>query len=350
MSKSLTSKVAEATDLRTGEIRSLQQQLKKSEERRRLAEENLKHAEQQLAEANLRQEYLDLLNREPNVRSVSYKKTKPTGHASAIVVWNDWHVEELVDSKTVNGLNEYNLQLAEKRFLKSLEKTILLLESARTISKIDHLVLGLLGDHITGYIHEELVESNLLSPTDALLLCHDLIATGIKFLLKEAKVARIDIVTCYGNHGRTTMKPRVSTASQNSFEQLLYKLLSRYMTDPRLNWQLGVGYHNLLEIQGKLVRFHHGDAIKYGGGVGGLTIPTLKSIAQWDRAQRADLDIFGHYHQFLFHKKFVCCNCMIGYNAYALKIKADHSDPSQTFIVMDKSRPSPVTVQEIYCT
>ena len=301
MSKSLASKVAEATDLRTGEIRSLQQQLKKSEERRRLAEENLKHAEQQLAEANLRQEHLDLLNREPNVRSVSYKKTKPTGHASAIVVWNDWHVEELVDSKTVNGLNEYNLQLAEKRFLKSLEKTILLLESARTISKIDHLVLGLLGDHITGYIHEELVESNLLSPTDALLLCHDLIATGIKFLLKEAKVA-------------------------------------------------GVGYHNLLEVQGKLVRFHHGDAIKYGGGVGGLTIPTLKAIAQWDRAQRADLDIFGHYHQFLFHKKFVCCNCMIGYNAYALKIKADHSDPSQTFIVMDKSRPSPVTVQEIYCT
>ena len=90
--------------------------------------------------------------------------------------------------------------------------------------------------------------------------------------------------------------------------------------------------------------------MSYWGGVGGLTIPVLKSIAQWDKAKRADLDIFGHWHTMIYHRKFIASGCLIGYNAYALRIKADFAEPSQTFAVIDRDRPGAVTVQEIYCT
>lgn len=351
MGKSLVQSVISESHPDTLRCRQLERDLSRVTGRAKLAEDRYTHAERELAEALKRQEYLDLLNREPHHRSISLKRAKPTGSASAMVMWNDWHVEELVDPNTVNGLNSYNLKVAEQRFLKTLEKTILLLESARTISKIDHIVLCLLGDHITGYIHEELVESNLLSPTEALLFAQDMIDTGIRFLLKEARVSQIDVVTCVGNHGRTTLKPRVSTSCKNSFEWLMYVELAKFHANtPKLNWKIGTGYHNFIEVQKKLVRCHHGDAIKYGGGVGGLTIPTLKAIAQWDRVQRADLDMFGHYHTFMWHPKFIVGNCLIGYNAYAVKIKADESDPSQTFVVIDRARKHPVTVQETYCT
>jgi hypothetical protein len=41
--------------------------------------------------------------------------------------------------------------------------------------KIDTLVFAILGDMISGYIHDELVESNHLSPTQAVLFAQNLL-------------------------------------------------------------------------------------------------------------------------------------------------------------------------------
>lgn len=120
--------------------------------------------------------------------------------------------------------------------------------------------------------------------------------------------------------------------------------------EKRITFKVETGYHNWLDVQGKLVRFHHGDWLKYNGGVGGITIPVNKSLNEWNKAKRADYDIFGHWHQHQKHYRWCACNCLIGYNPYALSIKADWSEPSQTLLVFDRDRPVPVLVQEIYCT
>jgi hypothetical protein len=127
----------------------------------------------------------------------------------------------------------------------------------------------------------------------------------------------------------------------------MYHNLARTHKD--FNWRIADGYILRSEIQGKRIRFHHGNYMKYQGGVGGITIPVIKAIAAWDRTWRADLDVFGHWHQYLAHPKFVSCNCLIGYGPYAEFVKAEYSPPSQTLIVIDKDRPRPVTVKEIYC-
>ena len=87
-----------------------------------------------------------------------------------------------------------------------------------------------------------------------------------------------------------------------------------------------------------MLRFHHGHGMKYGGGVGGIYIPINKAIAQWNKALRADLDVFGHWHQFRDGGNFICNGSIIGYNAYALRIKADYEEPKQAFFLMDKNR------------
>lgn len=332
------------------QVRQLERSLARSEQKRKIAEEKYAAAEKEIAEYAKRQEYIDELETGPNPKSVSFRSTKPSGSATAIIAWNDWHVEEYVDPATVNGLNAYDLKIAEDRFRHVLKNSVKLLNSDRTISNIRDIVLAVLGDMITGYIHEELMEGNLLSPTEALLFAQDMIATGIDFLLKEADVDSITVVTSIGNHGRTTPKRRIATAYKNSFEWLMYQNLARtYRNNPRVKWKIERSYHNFLEVQGKVVRFHHGDALRYQGGIGGITIPVLKAISQWDKAHHADLDVFGHWHQLLPHRKFVACNCMIGYTPYSAEIKADFSPPSQTYIVMDKTRPHPVVVREIYC-
>jgi hypothetical protein len=339
-----------AEDERLRELRRRDTELARVKAERDQAIAKLKQAEADLASAEARQSVLDAIAT-PEPKSISAGSPKPGGNATAILCMSDWHVEESVDPNTVNGLNEFDLTIASERIKRTFSKAVRLLDSARTLSKIGDVVLWLGGDFISGYIHPELAENNALSPTEALIFAQDHICGGIDFLLKEAGVKSITIPTSHGNHGRTTEKRRVASAAANSFEWLMYKTLERhYRNDPRVIWKVAEGYHNWLDIQGKSIRFHHGDELRYGGGVGGITIPVNKAIAQWDKSKRADLDIFGHWHQMLHHRKFVSNNCLIGYSPFALAIKADFAAPSQTFVVIDRDRPGAVTVQEIYCT
>jgi len=271
----------------------------------------------------------------PLVKSSS----KAIGNATAVMVASDWHVEEKVDPSTVNDLNEYNLTIAEKRASEFFRKGLFLTNLVRNGIKIDRLVLALLGDLISGYIHEELQEDNYLSPTEATLFVQDLLCAGIDFLLKEGNFKEIIIPCCWGNHGRTTMKKRHSTSYKNSYEWMMYKTLEKtYRNNKRVKFIVNNSYHVYLPVYDNFViRFHHGDNIRYAGGVGGITIPANKAIAQWNKSETAYLDVFGHFHQQMMDcGSFVANGSLIGWNAFAISIKAAYEDPKQSFFVIDK--------------
>lgn len=266
------------------------------------------------------------------------KVTKETdGEATAVAVASDWHAEETVERKTVNNLNEFNLTIADDRITKFFQNVVRLTRIERHGVKLERLVLHLGGDMMTGHIHEELMEKNGLSPTETVLWLQDRILGGIKTLLKDFQ--HIVVVCNYGNHGRTTRKPRHATGASNSYEWMMYHQLARVSSGlfgSAVEWHIADGYHLLLDVYGKTIRFHHGDGLKYQGGVGGITIPVNKAIAQWNIAIRADLDVFGHWHQSVQNPAWVCNGSLIGYNAYSVAIKAAYEPPSQTFFLFDK--------------
>ena len=85
--------------------------------------------------------------------------------------------------------------------------------------------------------------------------------------------------------------------------------------------------------------------MKYGGGVGGIFIPAYKSIAQWNKAKKADMDVFGHFHQQKDGGNFISNGSLIGWNSYAIRIKADYEKPSQTFFLIDKQHFKTITTK-----
>lgn len=294
-----------------------------------------------------------ILEMEAAKRHAKFTKllSKPGAKSSPIVVLNDWHSEEKVDPDTVGGLNKFNLEIAAKRIRHVFQKIPILLDSLGPFfgGLNEQLILALLGDMITGYIHPELRESNYLSPGEALLFVQDQLCEGIDFLLRE-KVAKTLLLPCVdGNHGRTTEKMRVSTRHENSNEWLLYHQLAKlYRHEPRIAFKIDKDIHNIVPVQGRKVRFQHGDAISYQGGVGGISIPVNKAIAAWNISERVDLDVFAHWHQSIQTEWWVCCNCLIGPTAYARKIKAAFSKPAQTLIVMSKEH-GKVLAMNIHC-
>jgi len=120
--------------------------------------------------------------------SFEYKIGSKDSEATAVVLASDWHIEELVKRETVNGLNEYNLKIAEQRIHEFFQNTLKLVETQQHSVKINTLVLALLGDIISGNIHTELLENCQLRPIEAIIMAENLLIGGINYLLNNSKL------------------------------------------------------------------------------------------------------------------------------------------------------------------
>jgi len=271
------------------------------------------------------------------------------GGATVIVALSDWHVEERVDPATVNGLNDYDLEVADRRIAELAERFAALLEHERQLVTVDHVVVWLGGDFLSGHIHEDTAEMAQLAPLAATRWAGERIRGFLDMVAGMAK--RVTVATNSGNHGRSTPKLRVGTELDHSFEQDLYLRLSAEERQANVAWQVGTGYLNVVDLDGFKVRFHHGHAVSYGGGVGGITITTNKAIAAWDRIDRADLTVFGHWHQFswLRSSRYVSNGSLIGHSAYATRIKASYEPPCQAFVVVDHGRREVTKALPLFC-
>jgi hypothetical protein len=266
-----------------------------------------------------------------------------------VVLLSDIHAEERVDPDTVNGLNEYSLEVCDQRMSELMERFAVLLEHERRLAKIDRVVVWLGGDLISGHIHDDTAELAQLAPLTATRWIGARLRGFLDAVSENAR--EVIVTTNSGNHGRSTEKLRVGTELEHSFEQNLYLTMAAAEKRKNVRWQVGTGYLNYLDLDGFVIRFHHGHAIKYGGGVGGITIPTNKAIAAWDAVKRADLTCFGHWHQFQWLRagRYVANGSVIGHSAYATRIKAAYEPPCQACIVIDHGRHEVTKAMPIYC-
>ena len=329
----------ELPDTQDKDIRSLQRKLATAKANLSAVKERHEAAENELATVSKKLELYEATAGEFSHPPIPKGKVKRNGTATALIVATDWHSEQRVNPATVNGQNEFNLEIADRRITNLWQKAVYLTEAARHLSKIKQCVLACLGDMITGYIHDELLETNFASPPAATIWVQERLCAGIEYLLKHGGFDSIEVPCTVGNHGRTTQRMRVATRSQNSYEWLIYQNVAReFRKERRVRFIINDAYHTYLDIQGWKCRFHHGDGMQYQGGVGGLSIPVNKAIAQWNKSIRADYDFFGHWHHFLWHKSWVCCPPLIGYDAWSLWIKAEFDIPAQAFGVIERDR------------
>lgn len=268
------------------------------------------------------------------IRPTKGKKSE----ATALWMASDWHVGEKVTLGQTNGINEYNPKIAQARaeafFRNGLKLTKL---SAHDIH-IDTIVLALLGDFITGHLHLDAVENNYLPPVEETLLAQRLLISGIEYILNNSEYRLV--IPCHsGNHGRTTKFSHFGSENGHSLEFFMYQSIAGYFRDEkRITFIIPEGSHSYVDVYGRNIRFLHGHDVKFGGGVGGLTIPLNKAIAQWDKSRPAFLTCLGHFHQKFDGGQFMVNGSLIGYNSFALSIKASAERPQQQFALIDKAR------------
>jgi hypothetical protein len=257
---------------------------------------------------------------------------------TAFTVASDWHIDEIVHGAEINFVNEFNLDIARKRVKLYFHYVARILKMLQNESPIRRLVITALGDFISGWIHEELMQTNSMTPPEAVDECFEMWVSGLKYLLAETDV-EILFLACSGNHARITPRMHAKGSHVKNYEWLLYRFLAMWfheMGEDRIKFKLPTGYFNLLNVYGKDIRVHHGERIRYNGGVGGITIPLNKAIAAWNKTRHVDLDILGHFHQRIITKCCVMNGSLVGYNEFAEMIKADYEPPQQSFFALHK--------------
>lgn len=272
------------------------------------------------------------------------KKVSGKSQSVAVMLASDFHVEESITKGQTNGLNEYNLKVAEARATQFFSNGLRLIRMFQQDTKIDTLILALLGDFISGSIHEDTAENNSLGPVDALKFAERLVASGIQFLLDNSELKLV--IPCHsGNHARSTKEQRIATENENSFEYYMYHVLADHFRDePRIKFLISPAYHSYVEVYDEVIRFHHGHFVRSSGGIGGIFTPVYKAIGNWNDGKVATLDCFGHHHQSRDGGTFICNGSLIGYNPYAVAIKAKFERPAQTLFLIERKRGRTITV------
>lgn len=335
----LVEKAKAHNDHEEKDIRRLTQQLAAARLKLKGVQDLYTKAENELATANKVVEMFEATRGQFDDKPLKRDKHSKDAHATGLIVACDWHAEETVDPKTINNENAFNIHIAEQRIHQLWQKALLLIDNVRGLTRMDDLVLALLGDHIGGHIHDELAETNCMSPFEATYWVQNQIRHGIRLLKDKSKCKRIRIVCCSGNHGRDTKKQRVGTREKHSYEWFAYKnIADHFANDPVVQFQIADGVLSYVNIEGRDVRLTHGDAFKFQGGIGGLSVPVNRKISQWDKTRRAYHTFFGHWHQYGHYGTATACPTLKGYDAFSEWIGAAKESPAQLFAVFDSRR------------
>ena len=249
---------------------------------------------------------------------------KGGGHrAIPSFVVSDWHWGEKVKPQQVDGLNRYDVRIAEMRMKKAFEGCARVCRDYIKGMDYEGIQLHLPGDMISGSIHEELKETNEVTVAESVVGIVEPLEAGINMLAKE--FGKVNISCVVGNHPRGTRKPIAKNRAQDNMDWLIYKLVERDMkSNPAVTISVGEAADAHVQLYNTRYVLTHGDQFRGGGGIAGILSPLLLgSHRKTRRAATAgnpyDVMVFGHFHQSLWFpsKGLIGSGCGIGYNEYA---------------------------------
>ena len=268
----------------------------------------------------------------------------------ALLQYSDQHIDEVVESDSVMGLNEYNPTIAEKRNELYFYKAAKLIRHHQAHYNIKRIVLAMQGDAIGGWIHPELEQTNSLSPNEAIYKFKGMAVAGIEYLSKNVDVEEITVVCICGNHSRETKKTQFSNFTDTNKEYWMYldiKSICESLGLSKVKFIIPKAEMAIVDIFDKRYLFAHGHQFRYAGGVGGIFPSMLRWFANITKSLKIDAAFIGHWHTSIMTRKVIVNASMKGYDAFSIGRGFEFERPSQNLILID-SKYDICLFQQIY--
>lgn len=243
-------------------------------------------------------------------------------HGIIVAQLTDLHFDEVVKPEEVMFLNAYNRHIAEVRFQRWAEKVIELPRRYFAGVALDGLFIPATGDIFSGDIHAELKESN----EDHLLasLVHWMERMIAALELLEREYGDVTVGAVVGNHGRTTIKPVFKGRAHSNVEWLFWSVVRSRLADRGSKVRVIVSDSMDLNVPvyGRNHLLTHGDQYHGGTGISGAFAPLMLGTHRKGQRQAVagfpmDLQVLGHFHQYLDLPGVIMGGSMKGYDEYA---------------------------------
>lgn len=268
---------------------------------------------------------------------VTPKKHGKTTAEVPVTSWADWHAAEVVSREQLNGVNEYNMAIMDRRVRLLVQRTISLAKEHGP-GNYPGVIVNLLGDFVSGGLHPELVKTDAEGVLPAALRVRDLLVWGLAEMADA--FGQVYAPAVCGNHGRNTPKPEYKDYVYENFDWLIYQMVIRAFDD-RKDDRVKIDVRPANEVYYRVFEQRclamHGDmmGVKGGDGIIGALGPIMRGeikVRGWADSAGIGYDHMdiGHWHQPLFLPRCTVANTLKGYCEYAKNaLRAPITPPSQ---------------------
>lgn len=249
------------------------------------------------------------------------KKVTKAHRATPVLMLSDLHLDEVVDLDEMDGINCFDREIAHRRLEKVINSTVDLLKNYTAGTHYDGIVAALLGDIVTGVIHDELARTNESPVPDTIVHWVPELASALRHLADE--FGRVYVPVVDGNHDRTYKQTPSKQRATSSFAWIIYNWLADALReDSRITFGITTSPEQLVDVYDTTFLLSHGDGFRSQGGVGGLYPSMLKWLLKkhqlYSKTKRDfDYALLGHWHQDLWGQDFVVNASLKGYDEYA---------------------------------
>ena len=122
-----------------------------------------------------------------------------------VLLFSDPQWGETISAENMDGINEYNVAIAEARYRKLIERAVDISFEHLPRNRYEGMIYLRGGDMVSGDIHQELRETNELCGVESIRSLVAAETWGIKKLVDA--FGSVHVVSVPGNHGRTSLKP-----------------------------------------------------------------------------------------------------------------------------------------------
>lgn len=263
------------------------------------------------------------------------------GRAAALLHISDVHTGEVVKREEVNGLNEYDLAICQRRIRRLFTATLEILPRWTQDCRLEGVVVALNGDLISGNIHDELAWTNAVESNEQVWFITDEMAAGLGKL--RDKFGKVDVYVTPGNHGRQTRRTHAKRTAALNFDTMIGKALSRHFAgDKRVTIHVSPSREAKYSIFGWSVLQTHHDA--GGGGGQGFAGPVLPIVRKGKKLEHIGIQrrefyeiILTAHHHFVTNPTYRLFGngSVIGANEYSLnELLAEPEPPMQWLLLV----------------
>ena len=266
-------------------------------------------------------------------------KGKHRGTTPQVIIapLSDTHIGESVNLEQMAGINQYDFEIFNNRLSGWATQVLNLTEYRRNSAEVNEIVIPLLGDMISGDIHEELSKTNIDHCMGQMIRGANLISQALRYLAPHFDSIKIPCVV--GNHGRMTRKPPMKNKHMD-WDYLMYQWIAAFCRNQsNITFDISQSFLHIFNVVNRNILIMHGDAVSGGGSKQSLTstISNLRSVLQYNQEgfEKTHFDsvMIGHFHRVdeidIDTGELHICGCMKGPDEFAFQRVQKASHPKQ---------------------